>query len=182
MPRASCLFRLLAKVHRGARRSRIGTLLILLSVMCILTALLYSVYKPPDFLIRYFQRRWPDVLWRVSTSSKIIALTIDDGPSQYTDEMMQILKKNGATATFFIIGSQITGHEETLQHLIRNGNELGNHAMRDEPSRSLGDTTLVDQIRSVEEMLNEAYAAVHAEPPPKYFRQVRASSAKGCAR
>jgi peptidoglycan/xylan/chitin deacetylase (PgdA/CDA1 family) len=145
-------------------------MLIYLSVMCILITPLYFVYKPPDFLIRHFARRWPDVLWRVSTSSKIIALTIDDGPSEFTDEIMQILKTNDATATFFIIGSQIAGHKETLQQLIRNGNELGNHAMHDEPSRSLDDTTLVDQIQSVEEMLQEAYAAVDTGPPPKYFR------------
>ena len=145
-------------------------MLVLLSVMCILIAPFYVIYKPPAFLIHYFQRRWPDVLWRVSTSSKIIALTIDDGPSQYTHEIMQILHANNATATFFIIGSQVAGHEATLQDLIRNGNELGNHAMHDEPSRSLSDATLVDHIQSVEEMLHEAYAAVDAEPPPKYFR------------
>jgi peptidoglycan/xylan/chitin deacetylase (PgdA/CDA1 family) len=130
---------------------------------------MYLVYKPPNFLIRYFQRRWPDVLWHVSTSSKIIALTIDDGSSEYTGEIMKILGTNDATATFFIIGSQIAGHKETLQHLIQNGNELGNHAMHDESSRSLRDATLVDQIHSVEEMLHEAYAAADAEPPPKYF-------------
>lgn len=43
-------------------------------------------------------------------------------------------------------------------------------AMYDEPSRSLSNTTLVDQIQSVEEMLHKAYAAVDIEPPPKYFR------------
>lgn len=144
-------------------------MLILLIVVCTLFMPLYLVYKPPGLLIRYFQRRWPDVLWRVSTSSKMIALTIDDGPSEYTDELMQILKNNGATATFFIIGSQVAGHEETLRTLIRNGNELGNHAMHDEPSRALGDAALVDQIHSVEGMLRDAYDAVNVEPP-RYFR------------
>ena len=143
---------------------------ILLSIVCVLIAPLYMIYKPPTFLTRYLQRRWPDVLWRVPTSSKIIALTIDDGPSEYTKEIMQILKANDATATFFIIGSQVAGHDATLQELIRNGNELGNHAMHDEPSRFLNDTTLVEQIQLLEEMLNEAYAAVNAVPPPKYFR------------
>jgi len=103
-------------------------------------------------------------------SEKIVALTIDDGPSEYADEIMQILKANGATATFFIIGSQVAGQEEQLLNPIRNGNELGNHAMYDEPSRSLSDSTLVEQIRTVEEMLNKAYAAVDVDPPPKYFR------------
>lgn len=145
-------------------------MLFLLSVACILVAPLYIIYKPPNFLVQYLQRRWPDVLWRISTSSKVIALTIDDGPSEYTDEIMQILHTNDATATFFIIGSQVAGYEATLQNLIRNGNELGNHAMHDEPSRTLSDTTLVDQIQSVEEMIYKAYAAVDEKPPPKYFR------------
>lgn len=145
-------------------------MLILLGVMCILIAPFYLIYKPPTYLVRYLQWRWPDVLWRVSTSSKVIALTIDDGPSQYTNEIIQILNTNGATATFFIIGSQVAEHEKTLQDIIRNGNELGNHAMHDEPSRSLSDATLADQIHSVEETIHEAYSAIDAEYPPKYFR------------
>ena len=83
---------------------------------------------------------------------------------------MQILKSNGATATFFIIGSQVAGREDTLQDLVRNKNELANHAMHDEPSRALSDATLVDQIQSVEEKLRQVYATVDAAPPPKYFR------------
>lgn len=106
-----------------------ATILVLASAMCVLIAPLWFVYKPPGVLLRYFQHRWPDVLWRVSTSSKTVALTIDDGPSEYTDEIMQILKSHNASATFFIIGSQITGNEEILQDLVRNGNELGNHGI-----------------------------------------------------
>lgn len=170
MPHVFRIFRLPSKLRRRARRSRVAAILILLSAICIFIAPFYAIYKPPAFLILYFQYRWPDVLWRASTSSKIVALTIDDGPSEYTGEIMQILKANNATATFFIIGSQVAGHEQTLQDLIRNGNELGNHAMHDEPSRSLSDTTLIEQIHSVEGLLNKAYAAVNVEPPPKYFR------------
>ncbi|MCJ1351752.1 MAG: hypothetical protein MMC33_001736 [Icmadophila ericetorum] len=146
------------------------TLLAVLSVLSLSIVPFYFVYKPPTFLIRYFQHRWPDVLWRVSTSTKIIALTIDDGPSEYTKDIMEVLSANEATATFFIIGGQVQGREETLQALIRNGNELGNHAMRDEPSRSLDDATLSSQIQTVENQLAEAYVAAKAEPPPKYFR------------
>lgn len=170
MPHVSFLFRLPSKLRRRARRSRLFTMLARLSIMCIVIATLYMIYKPPGFLIRYFQRRWPDVLWQVNTSSKTIALTIDDAPSEYTDEIMEILKANDATATFFIIGSQVPGREETLQDLVRNGNELGNHAMHDEPSRSLADATLVEQIQTVEEELDAAYAAVGAGEAPRFFR------------
>lgn len=145
-------------------------MLLLLGVICILTIPFYMIYKPPSYLVRYLQWRWPDVLWRVSTSSKVVALTIDDGPSDYTNEILQILKSNDATATFFIIGSQVTGRENILQDIVRNGNELGNHAMYDEPSRSLSDATLVDQIRTVEGVIHEAYKTIDAKPPPNYFR------------
>ena len=112
------------------------TMIILLSVICILVTPLYIIYKPPNVLIRYFQYRWPDVLWRVPTSSKMIALTIDDAPSKHTAEIMEILKENDARATFFVIGSQVEGREERLRDLVRNGNELANHAMHDEIGRA----------------------------------------------
>jgi peptidoglycan/xylan/chitin deacetylase (PgdA/CDA1 family) len=147
------------------------TMFMLLSVLCILIIPLYLVYKPPNFLIRHFQNRWPDVLWRVSTTSKIVALTLDDGPSEYTAEIMQLLQANDASATFFVIGAQVAGREDTLRDLVRNGNELGNHAMRDEMSRSLSDGTLVEQIHTVEEMIDKVYADVDiAKSAPKYFR------------
>ena len=159
-----------SKLRRRARRSRTVTFLIILLTLCFLFAPFYLLYKSPPLLVHYFQYRWPDVLWHVSTTSKVIALTIDDGPSEFTSDIVNILQANGATATFFIIGSQALGNEETLQGLVRNGNELANHAMYDETSRSLDDTTLADQIGSVEEILHKAYAAVQVEPPPKYFR------------
>jgi len=145
-------------------------MLFLLAVICILLTPFYVIYKPPNLLIRYFQNRWPDVIWHVPTSSKLIALTIDDGPSEYTDEIMQILKANGATATFFVLGSQVAGREQTLQNLVYNGNELGNHAMNDEPSKTLSDAVLASQIESVRQKLHDAYVAVDVEGPPNYFR------------
>jgi peptidoglycan/xylan/chitin deacetylase (PgdA/CDA1 family) len=139
-------------------------------ISCLLIAPLYFIYKPPTFLIRYFERRWPDVLWHVPTPKKLMALTIDDGPSEYTNEILEILRANDAAATFFIIGSQVAGHEETLQDLIRNNNELGNHAMNDEPSRLLSDADLMVQIQAVQSKIRDAYAAVDIEPPQNYFR------------
>lgn len=141
---------------------------------CLLIAPLYIAYKPPTFLINYLQRRWPDVLWHAPTSRKVMALTIDDAPSEYTQGMLEVLKANNAAATFFIIGSQVAGHEETLRELLRNNNELGNHAMHDEPSRSLSDADLTTQIHAVNNIIRDAHAGVGMTdaPPPQnnYFR------------
>ncbi|KAL8782108.1 MAG: hypothetical protein Q9213_005678 [Squamulea squamosa] len=144
------------------------SLVILIPLLLILP--FYIIYKPPNLLIRYFQHRWPDILWHVPISSKVIALTIDDAPSEQTEEIMEILKANEATATFFIIGSQVNGREDILRDLVRSGNELGNHAMYDEPARALGDDALSSQIMSVERMIDKAYTSVGIEPPSRYFR------------
>ncbi|EAS36960.2 polysaccharide deacetylase [Coccidioides immitis RS] len=157
--------------YRRAHRCRRLTMLAVLTIFIFLTTPFYFVYKPPQFIIRYLQRRGPDVLWHVSTSSKVVALTIDDTPSQYTSEMVQILKENDARATWFVIGNQVPGREKVLDELVQNGNELANHAMRDETSKSLSDDVLREQIVTVEGMIRQAYASVDREEDfPKYFR------------
>lgn len=168
--RLRSLFRLPGKLQRRARRSRITTMLLILLVLLTLITPFYIVYKPPSLLIRYFQHRWPDVLWQVSIKEKVIALTIDDGPSEHTREILEILKENNATATFFVIGGQVSGRMGTLKDIVRGGNELANHAMHDEPSRSLSDSTLTSEIATVEEFINTAYSSTNTTLPPRYFR------------
>lgn len=167
------LFRLPSRLRRRVRRKRITTLATLLGVCFLFIApvcLLYFVYKPPNTLIRYFQHRWPDVVWHVPSTQRSVALTIDDAPSEYTDDIRSTLKASGARATFFVIGAQVSGREEALQDLVRDGNELGNHAMRDEPSRLLSDDALTSQINLVQQKIHDAYAVAGRERPPAYFR------------
>jgi len=61
-------------------------------------------------------------------NQKIAYLSFDDGPSQTTKEVLKVLKEENVTATFFLIGNQIT--EETkpiLEEMIANGNCIGIH-------------------------------------------------------
>ncbi|OQE20217.1 hypothetical protein PENFLA_c017G01216 [Penicillium flavigenum] len=129
----------------------------------------YCIYKPPSLFIRYCQRRWPDVLFRVDTNNKVVALTIDDAPSTHTPAILRLLQSHNAAATFFLIGSQIPGHESVLADLVRAGNELANHAMYDEPSRALSDDVLADQIRSVHARIQEAYVAGNTPQPENWL-------------
>lgn len=178
MIRLSALFRLPSKVKRRARRNRMATLFYLLLLCVLLLAPFYAIYRPPRLLIRYFQHRWPDVLWEVSVpadAGKVIALTIDDAPSEYTREIVQLLKDNGARATMFVIGGQVEGREEVLREVVAAGNELGNHAMHDEAARALDLDTLEDQIGRVQGLIRQAYADAggvddSGGPQHQYFR------------
>lgn len=147
-----------------------STLLCLLAILLAVVVPFYIIYKPPRALIRHFARRWPDVLWEVSTKTKVVALTIDDAPSAHTEQIIGVLKAYDAAATFFVIGSQVAGREEVLADIVRSGNELGNHAMHDEPSRDLSDDELTAQIETVREKIHAAYHTADKDVPPQYFR------------
>ena len=166
------LFRLPSRLRRRARRRRMTTLAVLALLVVLLLLPFYVIYWPPRALISYFARRWPDVLWEVPVApgNKVVALTIDDAPSEHTQEILEVLNARGAAATFFVIGGQVPGREEVLADVVRSGSELGNHAMHDEPSRALPDDELAAQVASVRDDIREAYRAAGRDPPPQYFR------------
>lgn len=140
----------------------------LISTFCLLFPL-YCIYKPPQSLIRYVQHRWPDVLFHHPTTKKIVALTIDDAPSTQTNVIIDILKSHNATATFFVIGSQVPGYTSVLTKMVRDGHELANHAMYDQPSRALSDAVLAEQIQTVHGMIQDAYREAGQASPANWF-------------
>jgi peptidoglycan/xylan/chitin deacetylase (PgdA/CDA1 family) len=144
--------------------------LLALAVVVLVLLPAYIVYKPPKAVISRLQSHNPSVLFQVQTNKKIVALTIDDAPSTYTKEILEILKENDATATFFVIGNQAHGNEAVLADIVRAGHELGNHAMHDEPSVSLSSETLSQEIHDVDFLINAAYEQGGRQRTSHYFR------------
>lgn len=67
-------------------------------------------------------------LMRVRTNEKIIYLTFDDGPEEdITNWVLEILNKYNAKATFFCTGANANKYSQTLQSIVANGHQLGNH-------------------------------------------------------
>jgi len=68
-----------------------------------------------------------------------VALTIDDAPNRLgreasmLPEVMELLRKHDASATFMVMGKFVEGNEADLVDLLRDGHELGNHGMVDRP-------------------------------------------------
>lgn len=63
-----------------------------------------------------------------SETEKKIALTFDDGPSEFTLQVLELLKKYNAKATFFCIGKNIEIHPEIVKQIIAEGHLVGNHS------------------------------------------------------
>ncbi|SHI78401.1 Polysaccharide deacetylase [Cruoricaptor ignavus] len=61
------------------------------------------------------------------TAEKIVALTFDDGPTEFTPKILQTLNDFNAKATFFCVGKQAKIHPKIFQQIIANGHQIGNH-------------------------------------------------------
>jgi peptidoglycan-N-acetylglucosamine deacetylase len=59
--------------------------------------------------------------------TQTLALTFDDGPSPWTEPLLDILASHGARATFFVIGRHAEKHPGVLKRIADEGHEIGNH-------------------------------------------------------
>lgn len=89
----------------------------------------------------------------VEVDQKVIALTFDDGPSNYTEEILSILEENEAVATFFILGNKVETYQDVLKQSIENGNELGNHTFNHKWLTKLTDEEIKKQIEDTQKVI-----------------------------
>lgn len=87
-----------------------------------------------------------------TTGNKVIALTFDDGPGPHTAHLLDILDQYGAKATFFLIGSKVSGQASIVRSIQARGHQLGNHSWSHPELPKLP----VDQIASEIDRTNEA--------------------------
>ncbi|HIE1108378.1 TPA: polysaccharide deacetylase family protein [Clostridioides difficile] len=63
------------------------------------------------------------------SSGKIAYITIDDGPSKFTDQMIKTLNKYNVKATFFMIDGNMKEYPQQVKNIIKNGNTAGFHSV-----------------------------------------------------
>jgi peptidoglycan/xylan/chitin deacetylase (PgdA/CDA1 family) len=62
-------------------------------------------------------------------TGKRLALTFDDGPSEYTPAMLDLLKKYNIKATFCVVGENVGWYPQTVRRIVAEGHSLCNHSM-----------------------------------------------------
>jgi peptidoglycan/xylan/chitin deacetylase (PgdA/CDA1 family) len=67
------------------------------------------------------------LLYNGPRDRKVVALTFDDGPSEYTEGFLDVLREKHVHGTFFEIGQEAAGREATMRRILREGSEIGNH-------------------------------------------------------
>jgi peptidoglycan/xylan/chitin deacetylase (PgdA/CDA1 family) len=137
---------------------------------------------PPVWLVDRLAAAFPGCLYRVRTHDRVVALTLDDGPDdQTTPLILAELRRQGARATFFLIGERVPGREALVRRLVEEGHELGNHFMHDRPAIRLSAEELARDLDQSHALL-AAFAKVRWARPGSgwYSREtVVAMSRKG---
>lgn len=80
--------------------------------------------KTPSF----FSKLFPSLVWNIKDSLRSIFLTFDDGPTpEYTNWILDQLKKYNAHASFFLIGKNAKAHPDLVNKIKAGGHAIGNH-------------------------------------------------------
>ena len=66
-------------------------------------------------------------MWRGDRKRNLVALTFDDGPSESTPELLDVLDSLGIRATFFLVGRHVRRLPAVARKIRAAGHEIGNH-------------------------------------------------------
>ena len=66
--------------------------------------------------------------WHGRSDTGSVALTFDDGPSEDTEAILDVLGEHNVTASFFMIGRQVETFPGIAQRVLAEGHEIGNHS------------------------------------------------------
>ena len=90
-----------------------------------------------------------------SRSRRLVALTFDDGPSPYTPQVLDVLRRERAHGTFFQLGKEMPGREEVMRRILREGSEIANHTFN-HANLAGGGAGAVAQLRTTNARVRDA--------------------------
>jgi peptidoglycan/xylan/chitin deacetylase (PgdA/CDA1 family) len=93
---------------------------------------------------------------RTSTGAPIVYLTFDDGPNgAYTPQILDLLARYNAQATFFVLGEQALSFPELIRAEAAAGHYVANHGFAHHDFGSMSRTELNREIQKTERLLRE---------------------------
>jgi len=128
-------------------------------------ALLYATWTISRS--RVFQL-FGEIVPRVATNEKVVALTFDDGPtSDYTQGVLDLLDSKGAKATFFVIGIDAERNSTELEAIVKAGHEIGNHTYTHDDMTWADESKASDEIERTDAAIRATgyKGEIHFRPP-----------------
>ena len=105
----------------------------------------------PPFFFRFFSPE--HLICRVPGMEKKIYLTFDDGPiPELTPEVLRILDRYGAKATFFMVGDNVKRHPDVFREVMEKGHAVGNHTYHHLNGWKTPPAAYAEDVRRCEEL------------------------------
>jgi len=105
------------------------------------------------------------VIKKVTTSNKMVALTIDDGPHyKTTPQMLAVLREKKVKLTLFILGENAERHPEILAQAVADGHEIATHAYSHNSLAKMSQSEVGEEMDKAEKAINAV------APKPTLFR------------
>ena len=109
-----------------------------------------------------------EVISRVETQQKVIALTFDDGPKpKRTERILKILDDENIKATFFLNGKLLKKYKSQSMALVESGHQLANHSYNHDAMVFVSYDHVAEEIESTTKILRGyGYEGeLHFRPP-----------------
>lgn len=89
----------------------------------------------------------------INNTKKLIAITFDDGPGPYTNNLVDILRDNKAKATFFMLGNRLNNYRDAVLNVYNSGMEVAYHSYRHSNFLSQNLATITNELNKSNEIL-----------------------------
>lgn len=120
----------------------------------------------------------PNII-KLDSSKKTVALTFDDGPNKNTLSILDTLKENHASATFFMVGTNINNFSDTVKRVSIEGHEIGSHTYSHKSLLHVKNEALEKEVNEVSnlvknitgndvKLLRPPYGSINGEIRNKY--------------
>ena len=109
-----------------------------------------------------------EIIPRVNTSQKIVALTFDDGPTpEATSQILATLADENVHATFFVIGADLQQNLADAKRIVVAGHELGNHTYSHERMLLVTPSFVRQEVERTDKLIRDAgyQGEIHFRPP-----------------
>jgi Predicted xylanase/chitin deacetylase len=103
-----------------------------------------------------------------SEDKREVALTFDDAPDDvFTPRVLDVLKREGVKATFFVVGNRVEAHPDVMRRIVAEGHVVGNHSYSHANLPKLSDERFREEIRKTDRLIRQytGYTPSFVRPP-----------------
>ncbi len=111
-------------------------------------------------------------------SPKVLYLTFDDGPSQYTQAVLDVLARHNAKATFFVLGRQANGRGDLLHAMYAAGHGVASHTYNHPSLPALSRARFDSEVADTAAVLGDLDHGCLRPPYGAVSKAVRAEAAE----